>query len=353
MALKLSFVLGLSVGCAHGAHDTPREAKVRQDCLGRLIDGTDEWKENYCETEVSNWRKEWRRQDADEASRGAQQSPPKTVTNEPATEIETEDQIDARLRLMKRERETEARRVLAECQTNVDAGAFAEAAGCWTDNLAELNASNFGGPEVPDCLSNARAGLDGLRRCASTAENTDDEVIAKKDCLDAHAADTDECGALSLKKIRAEVEAKVDFAATKTRVESKAAPIVARRQKAAADEAARQAKAEEAADQQKKRCIGTNAIQVVLALRLGRDVSAADLKGCTYRVAGATVENTTRDGWMIVRWGESTVAAIKSRKRHTDGSYLRTSATASYVGLGTFDRIDGGSATIATFKLAE
>jgi hypothetical protein len=53
---------------------------------------------------------------------------------------------------------------------------------------------------------------------------------------------------------------------------------------------------------------------------------------------------------MIVSWGESLAAAFKSRKAHADGSFLRTSATATYRGLGTFDRIDGGS---STFKLSE
>lgn len=56
---------------------------------------------------------------------------------------------------------------------------------------------------------------------------------------------------------------------------------------------------------------------------------------------------------MIVSWGPQLNAAFKSRKRHADGSMLRTSATATYVGLVTFAQVDGGTATVAGFTLAE
>ena len=85
---------------------------------------------------------------------------------------------------------------------------------------------------------------------------------------------------------------------------------------------------------------------------VSREIDAARLEGCTYKVTPATVTTTTRDGWMIVSWGDM-AAAFRSSKAHADGSFLRTTATATYVGLQAFDRTDGASMTIAAFALAE
>lgn len=55
----------------------------------------------------------------------------------------------------------------------------------------------------------------------------------------------------------------------------------------------------------------------------------------------------------IVDWGSSLAAAFKSHKRHADGSYLQTKATARFTGLQVFEWLDGGTATIPTFVLSE
>jgi hypothetical protein len=257
---------------------------------------------------------------------------------------------------MKSEKDAVARAAVAMCQADVDGGSLARAASCWNARLYELrdlDASLHDPRGVPGCLDDVGIALRDLERCAGSPERTDDDVLAKKTCLAAYRQSDNACGPLDLVRLRAAFEAKVDFTTIQARVESKAAPIVARREKVAADEAARLAKAQADADQEKKRCIGTSVLQIVLALRVGRDVSVPALKGCTYDIVVGTVQTTTRDGWMIVGWGDGMVAAFKSRKRHADGSLLRTSAKASYIGLGSFDRTDGGSSTVATFRLAE
>ena len=155
--------------------------------------------------------------------------------------------------------------------------------------------------------------------------------MSKQGCIDKYLNARSTCGPLDVARLRADQERAIDLATIKARLDAKAAPIKARQ----------------------ARCLGTNVLQVVVAAQTGHDVNAHALDGCTYDVAAGVVESTTRDGWMIVRWGEGTVAAFKSRKQHAEGSYLRTTAKASYVGEGSFDRTDGGSAIVARFMLAE
>jgi hypothetical protein len=100
------------------------------------------------------------------------------------------------------------------------------------------------------------------------------------------------------------------------------------------------------------RCVGRNVLQIALSLQLGQDLDPRTMRDCRYEVSFGTIESTTRDGWMIVAMSDMRVA-FKTSKRHADGSFLRTTATATYLGLGTFNLVNGGTATIATFKLFE
>jgi hypothetical protein len=45
-------------------------------------------------------------------------------------------------------------------------------------------------------------------------------------------------------------------------------------------------------------------------------------------------------------------AALKSGKLHADGSFIR-GGTATFAGLRAFERVDGGTATIPTFRFSE
>ncbi|MBA3464255.1 MAG: hypothetical protein H0T46_30145 [Deltaproteobacteria bacterium] len=312
---------------------------------------------------MKNWEADRRQSEAAGEPTTAPTPPIATTVNERryAAEADATSREDE-ARLAAEREATEAARMKAEdaavavCQADVDDGSLARAASCWNARLyelRELDAAQRDPRGVPGCLDEVNQNMREVERCVSAPERSDDDIVAKNTCLASYVPSDNTCGPLNLVKVRAEFEAKVDFTTIKARVESRAAPIVARREKAAAEESARQAMAQAAADQEKKRCLGTSVLQVVLALRMGGDVSAASLKGCKYDVVIATVSTTTRDGWTIVHWGSDMVAAFKSRKRRVDGSFLRTSAKATYVGLGRFDRTDGGSATVATFRLSE
>jgi hypothetical protein len=107
------------------------------------------------------------------------------------------------------------------------------------------------------------------------------------------------------------------------------------------------------ADAKRKACGGNNVLAVVAKLQIGNDLDPRLMKDCAISVPPGRVVNTTRDGWMLVRWGDDLVAAFRTRKAHVDGSFFRTSATATYLGLQQFTMVDGGNATLATFKLSE
>jgi hypothetical protein len=325
------------------------------------------WMEKYCDTVVTKSEAEWRRQGPEAGSRDASADPaeteshnsvsPDAATNEAAEIAEEERHREARKQkaekmeeqrqdvLKRRDAETRrvAKQVITSCQASLDAADLPNAIAQWHAHLDALGAdAALGGTtdidphdlvDVEGCLANAGRALTELQSCVIAQEGTDDEILSKQSCIDAYLNARTTCGPLDVTKLRAEQERNIDLATIKTRVDAKAAPIKARQ----------------------ARCLGTNVLQIVVAVQTGRDVNAHTLDGCTYDVAPGVVENTTRDGWMVVRWGEGTVAAFKSksRKQRADGSYLRTTAKASYIGLGSFDQTDGGSAKVATFTLAE
>ena len=211
------------------------------------------------------------------------------------------------------------------------------------------------------CLAGAKKQLDDLATCVASREKADDEVVEKARCMSEHERIVPSCGPLDLRKVHADRLARLDTVKIKARIDARAAAIMARREKAAADEAARVARAEAAKTAAEALCNGPNVVQLVLALRIGPrrlDLEPGRMRACKYEVMPGTVVNTTRDGWMIVRWGNgydrnALKAAFKTPKLRADGSFLQTKAVATYLGLIQFDNVDGSSSTLASFKLSE
>jgi len=268
----------------------------------------------------------------------------------------------------------EAKQALAACQAHVDRADFQSASECWTHHAADwavlravggqVNADRMAF-DVPTCLASAAAALAATSTCVASPETSADDVVAKAECLAEYEKLEigPRCGPLDM-KVPAERLTQLDLGKAKARVDAKAAPIVARRVRAADAEAARLAKAEAAeadrlakaeADEKaaKARCVGPNVLQVIVHLQIGRDLDPRKMRDCKYKVAAGRVQTTTRDGWMIVAWGSNMVAAFKTSKRRVDGAFLQTKGSATYLGVRAFDRTDGGSSTIATFKLTE
>jgi hypothetical protein len=246
-----------------------------------------------------------------------------------------------------------AKEALTTCQSEVDSGDLTRASSCWQTHASDWSLLGVANDDAIECLTSAGATLTDIKTCVTAPERTDDDILRKAGCMTAFESMGLKCGALDLTRLHAERQASLDISKVNKRVDAKADSIRARQLKAAAAEQARAAKAEADATAAKQRCIGSGVLQIVLALRVGRDVDPSVVRGCSYTVTIGTVETTTRDGWMIVSWGPDMAAAFKSSKRHADGSLLRTNATAAFAGLKVFDRVDGGSATIPTFVLSE
>lgn len=247
----------------------------------------------------------------------------------------------------------EAKQALAACQALVGdpSGGLARATSCWNSHADVLRALGATG-DVPACLASIVQEHEKAATCLSASEKSDDDAMEKLNCLQAPSQQLAACGPINVEKLRAADAVTIE--AARRKLQPRVDKIIARREQAAAAEAERKARKEAAAKKESARCGGNTIIQVVLAIHLGR-VDPDQLRSCHYAVGYAQVETTTRDGWMIVSVGAGGAggdAALQSRKRHADGSFLRD-GTATFAGLQVFNRVDGGTATIPAFRFFE
>jgi hypothetical protein len=250
----------------------------------------------------------------------------------------------------------DAHGALMQCQANIDAGRVDDAFNCWETNKPAWSVLGLSTDEISTCLGKASTTMKHITTCVALAERTDDDVVGKASCLDDFEKVIIKCDPLDLQKAHTDREAQLDVAKIKKRVDAKAAPIILRREKAAAAEAERLAKQEAKATAKREACAANNVLSLIAQLRIGKDLDPKVMHECTFAVVAGTVFNTTRDGWTLVRWGQTSipyVAAFRTRKARADGSLLRTTATATYLGLQQFDMVDGSVSMIPTFKLNE
>jgi hypothetical protein len=255
----------------------------------------------------------------------------------------------------------------AKCQENLDALDTAEALVCWTEVHDRVDEPTLNTPaDLQACFDKIAAATDEAAACLSMPEKTDEQIVAKADCLASKSKFPTTCGHLDAGRYADQLRAAKHLDAEETGLQARAAAPRERLQKAAAAEAERQARiaaaeaqrlAKKAADEkaERDRCIGTSIWNVVIMLGIGQDIEPASVRGCQYEVPFAIVETTTSDGWTIVSTGSEeshAAAALRSRKLHPDGSMVR-GGTATFIGVKMFNRVDGGTATIATFSWSE
>lgn len=100
------------------------------------------------------------------------------------------------------------------------------------------------------------------------------------------------------------------------------------------------------------RCGGETVLDVIIELHMGADLDPKKMRGCVHKfLMGGKVMVTTRDNWTIISWGDDYAGAFKLRKPQVDGAYVRINARATYLGVKQFARVDGGTATTATFRI--
>ncbi len=227
------------------------------------------------------------------------------------------------------ERKHEAELQLADCQSKLDDDLEAGVT-CWTEHEAQWQDLGRDMHLVGSCFKTERERLQRLRDCIAGPEKSDDEILSKQECLKAfrppRSGIAETCAPLHVDAIDSKVALELKYDEVKQHVDAIAVDARAR----------------------KDRCRGTLAAGLVARLRTDSSITATQVKGCAYKVVG-TVEATTSDGWVIVRLYEGAEAGLKTSTRYVDGALVRAD-NVTFLGVRSFSRIDGGTATVATFR---
>lgn len=231
------------------------------------------------------------------------------------------------------DRKKTAEHLVAECQakldTDLDAGLE-----CWNEHTDAWSALGDDAALVPRCLDGEQHRAERLHDCLAKPERTDNEILGKQACLDAfHTPDPytnpRTCAPLSVTSLDKRVAMESNYDAEKERIDRLAAPAKAR----------------------VERCKSKLAAGLAVKLRADTSITASSVNGCTYSITGK-VATTTRDGWAIVELSQDLAIAVKSNARYVDGALVRSDG-ATFVGVKAFERVDGGTATVASFKISK
>jgi hypothetical protein len=230
------------------------------------------------------------------------------------------------------QRKQHAETALADCQAKLD-GDLDAGLKCWTEHTNEWQALGIASALVPECIKREQDRAQMLRGCVAKPDKTDDEILEKQACVGSFdVRDPSEkriCAPLSIAGIHQKIGQGLGYDVEKERLDRLAISAKAR----------------------VERCKGKLAAGLAVKLRVDTSITPSSVSGCTYSIVGK-VATTTRDGWAIVELGQDLAIAVKANTGYVDGALLRSDG-ATFVGVKAFERVDGGTATVASFKISQ